>query len=74
MNLSEEEQKAKLLEYGSIEHQQEGKIIDDELDEQAEVEMKTVFRIIKYYGHWSILLFFLFLEISLSYLSNKAEY
>jgi len=51
--LSLQQKQSKLLQYGSAQNKEEGKIIDDELDEQAEIEMNTITTVMKYYGHWS---------------------
>ena len=50
--LTSNEKKKKLLEYGTIKDKEDGKIIDDEADEQAEIQYSTVERLMSYYGHW----------------------
>lgn len=42
----------KLIEYGSIKEKEEGKIIDDQADEDASIKYKTIQTLFKYYGHW----------------------
>lgn len=72
--LTQEEKKKKLLQYGTIKDKDEGKIIDDEKDEQAEIEYTTMTRLMKYYGHWAQFGVLIVIQITLTYFGGITSY
>lgn len=62
------------MEYGTIKKDDDGKIIDDDEDERAEIENKTLTRLLKYYGHWSPFVMLIILEIFLTYFFASSNY
>lgn len=38
----------KLIQYGTVKNEDDGKIIDDDADEQASIETATITRLMKY--------------------------
>jgi len=68
------DKKKKLIEYGTINDKDEGKIIDDEAEDDASIEWKTVNKLIEYYGHWSQAALLVVLSGVLIYLRNLSGY
>ena len=64
------EKKKKLIQYGTINDKEEGKIIDDEKDENATIEWKTVEKLMEYYGHWYQFLILVVIQGALTYLRH----
>jgi hypothetical protein len=64
------DKKKKLIEYGTVNNKDEGKIIDDEADDDAAIEWKTFNKLIEYYGHWSQAVIVVLLPGVLIYLRN----
>lgn len=68
------EKKQKLIEYGTVKKEDEGQIMDDDQDEKAQIETKTITRLINYYGHWSPFLLLIVIEIFLTYFCANSNY
>lgn len=63
-----------MLEYGTVKNDEEGKIIDDDADEKAQIETKTITRLMDYYGHWSPFVLLIAIEICLTYFFASSSY
>lgn len=68
------DKKKKLIEFGTINDKEEGKIIDDEADDDASIQWTTVNKLIEYYGHWSQAAMLVALSGVLIYLRNLSGY
>lgn len=64
----------KLIQYGTVKNEDDGKIIDDDADEQASIETATITRLMKYYGHWSPFAFLIGIEICMTYFFASSSY
>lgn len=72
--LSLKEKQVKLSEFGNINKKEEGKIIDDDLDDQAEIEWTFIKRLISYYGHWSRFAFYCVIQITALCFQYRTQY
>lgn len=67
LKLTDSEKQKKLIEFSSVKKEDDGKIIDDDADEKAKIETKTITRLIEYYGHWSPFVFLIAIRIFMTY-------
>ena len=72
MSLKEKQQK--LIEFGTVKKDDEDKIIDDDDDEKAQIETKTITRLMDYYGHWSPFVLLIAIEMLLTYCFASSNY
>jgi len=63
-----------LIEYGTVKNEDDGKIIDDDADERAEIANSTYTRLIAYYGHWSPFVLLIAIEVTLTYFYSSSSY
>lgn len=63
-----------MIEYGTVKNEDDGKIIDDDEDERAQIENKTLTRLIDYYGHWSPFVVLVMIEMLLTYFFANSNY
>lgn len=74
LKMSLKEKKEKLIEYGTVKKEDDGKIIDDDEDEKAQIETKTITRLMDYYGHWAPFVLLIGIEIFLTYFFASSNY
>ena len=74
LNQTAKEKQKKLIEYGTVKQKDDGKIIDDEADEKAQIETATITRLMKYYGHWSPFVVLIGIEVLMTYFFASSSY
>ena len=72
--MTKSEKQKKLIEFSTVKKEDDGKVIDDDADEKAQIETKTITRLIEYYGHWAPFVLLIALELFLTYCYASSSY
>lgn len=74
IRLTRAEKRAKLQQFGESKKEDDGALMDDEADDEASIEDKTLKKLMEYYGHWFQFVIYILIVLSQNYLELYAQY